>query len=101
VDRQVKYYSSGMQMRLGFSVAAHLQPDILLVDEVLAVGDATFQQRCLDQIRVVLSEGTTLLFVSHDLAAVEASCSDGIWLHNGEIHAMGPIRDVLTAYRGS
>ena len=75
VDRQVKYYSSGMQMRLGFSVAAHLQPDILLVDEVLAVGDATFQQRCLDRIRAVLSEGTTLLFVSHDLAAVEATCS--------------------------
>ncbi|HEV7163456.1 MAG TPA: ABC transporter ATP-binding protein, partial [Solirubrobacteraceae bacterium] len=78
VDRQVKYYSSGMQMRLGFAVAAHLQPDILLVDEVLAVGDASFQQRCLDQIRAVLNEGTTLLFVSHDLAAVEASCTNGI-----------------------
>ncbi|HEX3693489.1 MAG TPA: ABC transporter ATP-binding protein [Solirubrobacteraceae bacterium] len=101
VDRQVKYYSSGMQMRLGFSVAAHLQPDILLVDEVLAVGDASFQQRCLDQIRKVLSDGTTLLFVSHDLAAVEASCSNGIWLHNGEVRTMGPIRDVLSAYRGA
>jgi ABC-type polysaccharide/polyol phosphate transport system ATPase subunit len=101
VDRQVKYYSTGMQMRLGFSVAAHLQPDILLVDEVLAVGDATFQQRCLDQIRAVLSEGTTLLFVSHDLAAVEASCSNGIWLHNGEIRTKGAIRDVLAAYRGA
>ncbi len=101
VDRQVKYYSTGMQMRLGFSVAAHLQPDILLVDEVLAVGDATFQQRCLDRIRAVLSEGTTLLFVSHDLAAVEASCSNGIWLHNGEIRTKGPIRDVLAAYRGA
>jgi ABC-type polysaccharide/polyol phosphate transport system ATPase subunit len=101
VDRQVKYYSSGMQMRLGFSVAAHLRPDILLVDEVLAVGDASFQQRCLDRIRTVLSEGTTLLFVSHDLAAVEASCSNGIWLHNGEIRATGSIRDVLAAYRGA
>jgi ABC-type polysaccharide/polyol phosphate transport system ATPase subunit len=101
VDRQVKYYSSGMQMRLGFSVAAHLQPDILLVDEVLAVGDATFQQRCLNQIRAVLSEGTTLLFVSHDLAAVEATCTNGIWLHNGEVRTRGPIRDVLTAYRGA
>jgi ABC-type polysaccharide/polyol phosphate transport system ATPase subunit len=101
VDRQVKYYSSGMQMRLGFSVAAHLQPDILLVDEVLAVGDATFQQRCLDRIRAVLSEGTTLLFVSHDLAAVEATCSNGIWLHNGEARTMGPIRDVLADYRGA
>ncbi len=101
VDRQVKYYSSGMQMRLGFSVAAHLQPDILLVDEVLAVGDASFQQRCLDRIRAVLSEGTTLLFVSHDLAAVEASCSNGIWLHNGEVQTRGPIREVLAAYRGA
>ncbi len=101
VDRQVKYYSSGMQMRLGFAVAAHLEPDILLVDEVLAVGDATFQQRCLDRIRAVLQEGTTLLFVSHDLAAVEASCANGIWIHNGEINTMGPIREVLSAYRGS
>jgi ABC-type polysaccharide/polyol phosphate transport system ATPase subunit len=101
VDRQVKYYSSGMQMRLGFAVAAHLEPDILLVDEVLAVGDASFQQRCLDRIRGVLSEGATLLFVSHDLAAVEASCSNGIWLHNGEVKTRGPIRDVLAAYRGA
>jgi ABC-type polysaccharide/polyol phosphate transport system ATPase subunit len=101
VDRQVKYYSSGMQMRLGFAVAAHLEPDILLVDEVLAVGDATFQQRCLDRIRQVLQEGTTLLFVSHDLAAVEAACANGIWIHNGRIQTRGPIRDVLSAYRGS
>ncbi|MHB8242805.1 MAG: ABC transporter ATP-binding protein [Solirubrobacteraceae bacterium] len=101
VDRQVKYYSSGMQMRLGFAVAAHLQPDILLVDEVLAVGDASFQQRCLDQIRAVLNEGTTLLFVSHDLAAVEASCTNGIWLHNGAVQTRGPIREVLSAYRGA
>jgi ABC-type polysaccharide/polyol phosphate transport system ATPase subunit len=101
IDRQVKYYSSGMQMRLGFAVAAHLEPDILLVDEVLAVGDAVFQQRCLDRIRAVLSDGTTLLFVSHDLAAVEATCSHGVWLHNGQIHARGPIRDVLAAYRAA
>jgi ABC-type polysaccharide/polyol phosphate transport system ATPase subunit len=101
VDRQVKYYSSGMQMRLGFSVAAHLKPDILLVDEVLAVGDASFQQRCLDQIRKVLHEGTTLLFVSHDLAAVEATCENGIWLHNGQVQTSGPIREVLAQYRGA
>jgi ABC-type polysaccharide/polyol phosphate transport system ATPase subunit len=101
VDRQVKYYSSGMQMRLGFAVAAHLEPDILLVDEVLAVGDASFQQRCLDRIREVLNEGTTLLFVSHDLAAVEATCTNGIWIHNGEIQTIGPIREVLGDYRGA
>jgi ABC-type polysaccharide/polyol phosphate transport system ATPase subunit len=73
VDRQVKYYSSGMQMRLGFGVAAHLDPDILLVDEVLAVGDATFQQRCLERIRYVLGQGTTLLFVSHVLSSYRAA----------------------------
>ena len=72
VDRQVKFYSSGMQMRLGFAVAAFLEPDVLLVDEVLAVGDAGFQQRCLDRMRTMLSGGTTLVFVSHDLAAVES-----------------------------
>jgi ABC-2 type transport system ATP-binding protein len=101
VDRQVKYYSSGMQMRLGFGVAAHLEPDILLVDEVLAVGDATFQQKCLDRIRYVLGQGTTLVFVSHDLAAVEASCANGVWLENGRVATTGPIRQVLSDYRAS
>jgi ABC-2 type transport system ATP-binding protein len=101
VDRQVKYYSSGMQMRLGFGVAAHLDPDVLLVDEVLAVGDATFQQRCLERIRTVLAQGTTLLFVSHDLAAVEATCAEGAWLHAGKVQSIGPIRDVLAKYRAA
>ncbi|MDQ6819900.1 MAG: ABC transporter ATP-binding protein [Actinomycetota bacterium] len=101
IDRQVKYYSSGMQMRLGFGVAAFLRPDVLLVDEVLAVGDATFQQRCLDRIRTVLAEGATLMFVSHDLAAVEASCANGVWIHHGTVQAMGPVRDVLAAYRAA
>jgi ABC-type polysaccharide/polyol phosphate transport system ATPase subunit len=101
VDRQVKYYSSGMQMRLGFAVAAFLSPDVLLVDEVLAVGDATFQQRCLERIRTVLSEGATLVFVSHDLAAVEASCENGVWLSGGQVQRTGPIRDVLAAYRAA
>ena len=101
IDRQVKYYSSGMQMRLGFGVAAFLQPDVLLVDEVLAVGDATFQQRCLDRIRTVLHEGSTLVFVSHDLAAVEATCANGVWIHNGTVQKSGPVRDVLSAYRAA
>ncbi len=101
VDRQVKYYSTGMQMRLGFGVAAFLQPDVLLVDEVLAVGDAAFQQRCLDRIRAVLSEGATLIFVSHDLAAVEATCTKGIWIHAGAVQAIGPVREVLSQYRAS
>jgi ABC-2 type transport system ATP-binding protein len=101
IDRQVKYYSSGMQMRLGFGVAAFLEPDVLLVDEVLAVGDAAFQQRCLDRMRYVLSQGTTLIFVSHDLAAVEATCTQGIWLHRGEVQRTGTVRDVVGAYRTS
>lgn len=99
VDRQLKYYSSGMSMRLGFAVAAFLEPDILLVDEVLAVGDATFQQRCLDRMRAVLKEGTTLIFVSHDLASVEAISRRGVWLHHGQVAADGPIRESLAAYR--
>jgi ABC-type polysaccharide/polyol phosphate transport system ATPase subunit len=101
VDRQVKFYSTGMQMRLGFGVAAFLEPDVLLVDEVLAVGDATFQQRCLERLRYVLEQGTTLLFVSHDLAAVEATCERAAWLDNGTIRSEGPVREVLTDYRAS
>jgi ABC-type polysaccharide/polyol phosphate transport system ATPase subunit len=101
IDRQVKHYSSGMTMRLGFAVAAFLEPDVLLVDEVLAVGDSSFQQRCLDRMRTVLSEGTTLVFVSHDLAAVEATCQRGIWLSDGVVRAEGPIRETLGAYRQS
>jgi len=101
IDRQVKYYSMGMQMRLGFGVAAFLEPDVLLVDEVLAVGDAAFQRRCLERMRQVLAAGTTLVFVSHDLAACEATCDDGVWLDAGRVRAAGPVRDVLGAYRES
>jgi ABC-type polysaccharide/polyol phosphate transport system ATPase subunit len=101
VDRQVKHYSWGMQMRLGFGVAAYLEPDVLLVDEVLAVGDATFQQRCLERMRYVLNQGTTLVFVSHDLPAIEATCTNAMWLDEGSVRAVGRTRDVLSAYRGS
>ena len=86
-------------MRLGFSVAAFLEPDILLVDEVLAVGDASFQQKCLDRMRYVLSQGTTLVYVSHDLATVEATCARGMWLEDGAVKAEGAVGDVLDAYR--
>ncbi len=99
IDRQVKFYSSGMQMRLGFSVAAFLEPDVLLVDEALAVGDAFFQQRCLERMRDLLAMGTTLVLVSHDLAAVESVCRRGVWLLNGELAGDGPVRDVLGQYR--
>ncbi len=99
VDRQVKFYSSGMQMRLGFGIAAFLEPDILLVDEVLAVGDVGFQQRCLERMRLVLQQGTTLVFVSHDMAAVEAMCARAVWLDRAVMVADGPVEDVLLAYR--
>jgi hypothetical protein len=88
-------------MRLGFAVAAYLDPHVLLVDEVLAVGDASFQQKCLDRMRDVLAQGTTLVFVSHDLAAVEATCARGIWLANGSVQTDGSIGDTLIAYRRS
>jgi len=83
IDRQVIFYSMGMQMRLGFSVAAFLEPDILLIDEVLAVGDASFQQRCLDRVQEVLRGGTTVVFVSHDLPAIAATCARTIWMDQG------------------
>jgi ABC-type polysaccharide/polyol phosphate transport system ATPase subunit len=101
MERQVKFYSSGMKTRLGFAVAAFLEPSILLVDEVLAVGDASFQQRCLDRMGEVHAQGTTIIYVSHDLPTVEATCSRAIWLHHGELMIDGPVRDVLGKYRRS
>jgi ABC-type polysaccharide/polyol phosphate transport system ATPase subunit len=99
IDRQVKYYSSGMKMRLGFAIAAFLEPSILIVDEVLAVGDSSFQQKCLNRMREVTQSGTTLLLVSHDLAAVSATAQRGIWLENSLVRAAGPVDEVLTQYR--
>ena len=99
IDRQVKFYSMGMQMRLGFSIAAFLEPDVLLVDEVLAVGDASFQQKCLARIGEIVRNGTTLLYVSHDLASVEASCDRAVWLSDAVVRAAGPTKDVVTMYR--
>ncbi len=99
VHRQVKFYSMGMQMRLGFSIAAFLEPDILLIDEVLAVGDANFQQKCLGRIGEITRSGTTLVYVSHDLASVEATCESAIWLAHAAVRASGPTREVVGAYR--
>jgi ABC-type polysaccharide/polyol phosphate transport system ATPase subunit len=101
IDRQVKFYSSGMAMRLGFSIAAHLDPDLLVVDEVLAVGDSVFQQKCLNRMREVLEQGTTLLYVSHNLATVNSICQRAIWLLDGEVADEGPVEDVVYAYRRS
>jgi ABC-type polysaccharide/polyol phosphate transport system ATPase subunit len=101
IDRQVKFFSLGMQMRLGFSIAAFLEPDILLVDEVLSVGDANFQQKCLRRIEEIVRLGTTLIYVSHDLPSVEATCSQALWLADAVVQAEGPTRDVAALYRKS
>jgi ABC-type polysaccharide/polyol phosphate transport system ATPase subunit len=101
IDRQVKFYSSGMGMRLGFSIAAHLEPELLVVDEVLAVGDSVFQQKCLNRMREVLEQGTTLLYVSHNLATVNSICQRAIWLSDGEIADHGVAEDVVYSYRRS
>lgn len=99
IRRQVKFYSTGMQLRLGFAAAAFLDPDVLLVDEVLAAGDAVFQQKCLERTRDKVWSGTTFIFVSHDLQSIEGMCREGIWLRDGVIAAAGPVRDAVGAYR--
>jgi lipopolysaccharide transport system ATP-binding protein len=98
IDTPVKRYSSGMYMRLAFAVAAHLEPEILLVDEVLAVGDATFQKKCLGKMGDVSKEGRTVLFVSHNMGAVEELCNRIILLQNGHIEQIGLPRDVIRSY---
>jgi lipopolysaccharide transport system ATP-binding protein len=99
LDTPVKRYSSGMYVRLAFSVAAHLEPEILVVDEVLAVGDAEFQKKCLGKMQdVSTSEGRTVLFVSHNLMALSSLCNTGIYLKKGQVQMQGQIEDVLSAY---
>lgn len=98
IDTPIKRYSSGMRLRLGFAVAAHLSPDILLVDEVLAVGDADFQKKCLDTMDGLRSSGRTVLFVSHNMAAVESLCSRCIWIEAGKLRADGEARSIVAEY---
>ena len=98
LDTPVKRYSSGMYVRLAFAVAAHLEPEILLVDEVLAVGDAAFQKKCLGKMGDVAKEGRTVLFVSHNMAAVENLCSRGFLLRHGHLTHDGPIWQVVETY---
>ncbi len=98
LDTPVKRYSSGMYVRLAFAVAAHLEPEVLLVDEVLAVGDAAFQKKCLGKMENVASEGRTVLFVSHNMIAVQNLCQRVIWLDNGQLRAQGATPDVLGKY---
>lgn len=98
IDTPLKHYSSGMQMRLAFAVAAHLEPEILLVDEVLAVGDQQFQKKCLGKMSDVAKGGRTILFVSHNMGAITRLCGHGIWLENGRVKSIGPVLDVAAAY---
>ena len=98
LDTPVKRYSSGMYVRLAFAVAAHLEPEILVVDEVLAVGDAEFQRKCLGKMKEVAMGGRTVLFVSHNMAAIQNLCSTAIYLKQGQLITQGATADVLTAY---
>jgi lipopolysaccharide transport system ATP-binding protein len=98
IDTPVKFYSSGMYMRLAFAVAAHLEPEILIVDEVLAVGDLSFQKKCLGKMGDVAKAGRTVLFVSHNVLAVQSLCNRIVWLHQGQIHDEGQPSEVVSKY---
>jgi ABC-type polysaccharide/polyol phosphate transport system ATPase subunit len=98
LDQPVKQYSSGMQLRIGFSVAAHVEPDVFLVDEAIAVGDAGFQHRCVERMASLVREGRTLVFVSHEMSAIETLCDRAIMLGDGRIVSDGPARDVVREY---
>lgn len=98
LETPLKHYSSGMQLRLAFAVAAHLEPEILIVDEVLAVGDAEFQEKCIGKMTEVVHGGRTVLFVSHDMNAITKLCKKGIILNHGKIVKTGAINDVVATY---
>lgn len=101
LDTPIKFYSSGMYMRLAFAVAAHLEPEILMVDEVLAVGDLAFQRKCLNKMRDVSEHGRTVIFVSHNMQAVTRLCSRAIWIDHGHIRQDAPAKEVVSNYLNS
>lgn len=101
VDTPLKFYSSGMYLRLAFSVAVNMKPDILLADEILAVGDLSFQERCLDRVSELARDGLSVLFVSHDMDAITRVCNSAMWLHGGEIRQNGDPDTVVTAYQNA
>jgi len=101
IDTPVKYYSSGMFVRLAFSVAVHLTPEILLLDEVLAVGDADFRQKSFNKMKELLSSGATIVFVSHSENAIKEICKRAIWLSHGELKMDGPAADIVDSYMKS
>ncbi|MDX1415169.1 MAG: ABC transporter ATP-binding protein [Candidatus Promineifilaceae bacterium] len=99
IDMPVKHYSSGMYMRLGFSVAIHVQPTILIVDEILAVGDQAFQMKCIDRIHEMKRQGVTIILISHNLEIIRRLCSHLIWLEHGQMRASGPAEEVANEYK--
>jgi ABC-type polysaccharide/polyol phosphate transport system ATPase subunit len=98
IDQPVKNYSSGMYVRLGFSVAIHVEPDILVVDEVLAVGDAAFQKQCFQRFKELKKQGTTIILVTHDLDAMNQLCDQAVWIKNGLVEMKGQSKKVSTSY---
>ena len=98
LDMPIKNYSSGMAARLGFAIATMVKPEILIVDEVLAVGDYTFQRKCMNRMEEMLADGTTLLFVSHSIDDVRRLCDHVLWLSNGEVVACGSARKICDQY---
>ncbi|RMG77991.1 MAG: ABC transporter ATP-binding protein, partial [Bacteroidetes bacterium] len=98
IDTPVKFYSSGMKVRLGFAVAAHLEPEILVIDEVLAVGDVEFQRKCLGKMEDVSRSGRTVLFVSHNMGAVRSLCKRGMVLDHGKVSFLGDVEKAVKAY---
>jgi ABC-type polysaccharide/polyol phosphate transport system ATPase subunit len=98
LDRPLKFYSSGMQLRLGFSIAAHVEPEIMLVDEAVSVGDALFQQRCLDRMRELVEGGSALMLVSHQPEIVARSCTEGMLLRSGKLVSSGPMDQIIGEY---
>lgn len=98
LNTPLKYYSSGMKSRLGFSIAIHAEPDLLIVDEVLAVGDTEFQKKCYNKMNEVCKSGTTLVFVSHNLNDISSVCDRAVWLNNGSIQFDGKSLDTVNAY---
>lgn len=101
IDTPLKHYSSGMQLRLAFAVAAFLENEILIIDEVLAVGDTEFQKKCIGKMDEVSKSGRTLLFVSHHLSVIKQLCTKGVMLEQGSIHTMGNVHEVISAYQSS
>ncbi len=99
IDMPVKFYSSGMYMRLGFSVAIHVQPDVLIIDEILTVGDQPFQAKCMDRIMELKRQGVTIILISHNIGMMQKLCTEVIWLDQGKVRAAGPADEIIEQYK--